>query len=148
MRTPRMYFHSRFSTSARVSALIIPRSATMQTDPIPNRLFNRSTMGTRLFTSAVLPGHSSVQSGLPLVQHHAHYHLLQVGTMIFGMPALADSLASFALEVDRRGIEKHDVQIGEQITAPRKQRLLNEVLVGAGSERRSAVLLVFRKHLS
>src|ERR1035441_3112647 len=25
MRTPRMYFHSRFSTSARVAALIIPR---------------------------------------------------------------------------------------------------------------------------
>src|SRR5450759_2073616 len=83
-----------------------------------------------------------------LVQHHAHYHLLQVGTMIFGVSTLADSLASCALEVDRRGIEKHDVQIGEQITAPRKQRLLNEVLVGAGSERRSAVLLVFRKHLS
>ncbi len=65
MRTPRMYFHSRFSTSARVSALIIPRSATIETDPIPNRLFNRSTMGTRLFTSAVLPGQSSLQSGLP-----------------------------------------------------------------------------------
>src|ERR1035441_7846866 len=48
MRTPRMYFHSRFSTSARVAALIIPRSATMQTEPIPNRFFNRSTMGTRL----------------------------------------------------------------------------------------------------
>src|ERR1019366_1996397 len=61
----RMYFHSRFSTSARVAALIIPRSATIETDPIPNRFFKRSTMGTRLFTSAVLPGHSSVQSGLP-----------------------------------------------------------------------------------
>src|ERR1017187_8942100 len=65
MRTPRMYCHPRSSTAARVAALIIPRSATMQTDPIPNRFFNRSTMGTRLFTSAVLPGHSSVQSGLP-----------------------------------------------------------------------------------
>src|ERR1035437_2700193 len=63
MRTPRMYFHSRFSTSARVAALIIPRSATMQTEPIPNRVFNRSTMGTRLFTSAVLPGQSSLQHG-------------------------------------------------------------------------------------
>src|ERR1035441_535512 len=52
MRTPRMYFHSRFPPSPRVAALIIPRSATMQTDPIPNRFFNRSTMGTRLFTSA------------------------------------------------------------------------------------------------
>src|ERR1035437_9052828 len=65
MRTPRMYCHPRSSTSARVAARIIHRSATRQTDPIPNRFFNRSTMGTRLFTSAVLPGHSSVQSGLP-----------------------------------------------------------------------------------
>src|ERR1019366_8323581 len=54
-----------------------------------------------------------------VVQHHAYYHLLQVGTMIFRVPVLAESLASFALEVDLRGIEKHDVQIGEQITAPR-----------------------------
>ncbi len=121
----------------------------MQTDPIPNRLFNRSTMGTRLFTSAVLPGQSSLQIGLPLlVQHHAHHHLLQVGTMIFRVPALADGLASFALEVDRRGVEEHDVQIGEQVATPREQRLLDEVLVGAGSERRGPVLLVFRKNLS
>src|ERR1017187_6514405 len=198
MRTPRMYFHSRFSTSARVSALIIPRSATMQTEPIPNRFFNRSTMGTRLFTSAVLPGHSSVQSGLPLwsstmptticfrseradsepllqpfhdgnqalhirriarpqfgaeriavvVQHHAYYHLLQVGTMVFGVAVLAESLASFALEVDRRRIEKHDVQIGEKLATPRAQRLFNEVLVGTGSERRGPVLLGFRKNFS
>ena len=54
------------ATSARVSALIIPRSATIHTEPIPNRLFNRSTMGTRLFTSAVLPGQSSLQIGSPL----------------------------------------------------------------------------------
>jgi hypothetical protein len=68
--------------------------------------------------------------------------------MIFRVPALADGLASFALEVDRRGVEKHDIQIGEQVTAPREQLLLNEVLVGAGSERRGPVLLVFRKNLS
>src|ERR1019366_5896755 len=72
----------------------------------------------------------------------------QVGTMVFGVAVLAESLASFALEVDRGGAEKHDVQIGEQITASREQRLLDEVLVGAGSERRGPVLLGFRKHLS
>ena len=64
--------------------------------------------------------------------------LVSLGTMIFGMPALADSLASFALEIDRRGIEEHDIQIGEQIPALSEQRLLNEILVGAGSERRGA----------
>jgi hypothetical protein len=37
----------------------------MHTEPIPNRLFNRSTMGTRLFTSAVLPGQSSLRIGSP-----------------------------------------------------------------------------------
>src|SRR5664279_941126 len=68
--------------------------------------------------------------------------------MIFRVPALADSLASFALEVDRRGVEKHDVQIGKQVAASREQRLLDEVLVGAGSERRGPVLLVFWKNLS
>src|ERR1035438_143165 len=75
MRTPRMYFHSRFSTSARVSALIIPRSATIPTDPIPNRLFNRSRMGTRLFTSAVVPG----QRG------HSKDHRPDLKQMVVGM---------------------------------------------------------------
>jgi hypothetical protein len=41
-----------------------------------------------------------------LVQHHADHHLLQVGTMIFGVAVLADGLASFALEVDRGGVEE------------------------------------------
>ena len=47
------------------------------------------------------------------VQHHTHHHLLQVGTMIFRMTARADGLAALALEVDRGGVEEHDVQIGE-----------------------------------
>jgi hypothetical protein len=68
--------------------------------------------------------------------------------MIFRVPALPESLASFALEIDRRGIEKHDVQIGKQIAAPREQRLLDKILVRAGSERRGPVLPVFRKLLS
>ncbi len=83
-----------------------------------------------------------------LVQHHAYHHLLQVGTMIFGVAALADGLASFALEVDRGGIEEHHVQIGEQVAPPREQRLLDEVLVRTGSERRGPILLIFRKDLS
>jgi len=54
----------------------------------------------------------------------------------------------FALEVERRGVEEHDVQIGEQVAALREQLLFDEVLVGTGSERRGPVLLVFGKHLS
>ena len=65
--------------------------------------------------------------------------------MIFRVPALANRLAAFAFEVDRGGVEEHDVQIGEQVAAAREQRLLDKILVGAGSERRGPVLLVFRK---
>jgi hypothetical protein len=82
------------------------------------------------------------------VQHHAHHHLLQVGAMILRVAALAEGRAAFAFEVDRGGVEEHDVQVGEQVAAPREQSLLNDVLVGAGSERGGPVLLVFRKFLS
>src|ERR1039457_7422697 len=61
---------------------------------------------------------------------------------------LADGLASLTLEVDRCGVEEHDVQIGEQVTTPSKQRFLDEVLVGAGSKWRGSVLLGTGKNLS
>src|SRR5665811_1854265 len=48
-----------------VSALIIPRSATMQTRPMEKRWRRRSTTGTKLPVSAVLPGHISVHTGRP-----------------------------------------------------------------------------------
>jgi hypothetical protein len=50
---------------AKVSALIMPRSATMQTRLIKKRRVSRSTIGTKLVTSAVLPGHISEQTGRP-----------------------------------------------------------------------------------
>src|SRR5450759_1055414 len=62
-RTPRMYRSPRASSSAMVSALIIPRSATMQTRPMEKRWRRRSTTGTKLPVSAVLPGHISVHTG-------------------------------------------------------------------------------------
>src|ERR1019366_1000979 len=83
-----------------------------------------------------------------VVQHHAHHHLPEVGTMILRVSALADGLASLALEVDRGGVEEHDVQLGEQVPAPGEQLLFDEVLVGAGSERRGAILLVFGEGLA
>ena len=51
---------------AIVSALIIPRSATIQKRLMPKRCLNLSTTGSKLFTSAVLPGHISQQIGRPL----------------------------------------------------------------------------------
>ena len=48
-----------------VSALIMPRSATTQTRPMAKRRRRRSITGTRLVTSAVLPGHISEHTGRP-----------------------------------------------------------------------------------
>src|ERR1019366_4500214 len=60
----------------------------------------------------------------------------------------ADGFASLTLEVDRCGVEEHDVQIGEQVTTPSKQCFLDEVLVGAGSKGCGSVLLGTGKNLS
>ncbi len=68
--------------------------------------------------------------------------------MIFQMSVRADGLASLTLEVDRCGVEKHDVQIGEKVTTPSKQFFLDQVLVGAGREWRGSVLLILGKNLS
>lgn len=83
----------------------------MQTDWIPKRVFSRSTTGTKLFTSAVFPGHSSLAHRIAvLVQHHAHNYLLEIGPVIFQMSALADSVATIAVKVNGSGVEEHQVQ--------------------------------------
>ena len=64
-RTPRMYSSWRCSRAAMVGALIMPRSATTHMRPTPKRARSRSTTGSRVVTSAVLPGHSSQHSGRP-----------------------------------------------------------------------------------
>ena len=68
--------------------------------------------------------------------------------MVLRVPALTDGLTSLALEVDRCGVEEYDVQIGEQFPTSREQFLFDEVLVGAGSERRGPVLLVLVEGLA
>jgi len=55
-RTPRMYWIFSASSAAMVSALIMPRSATMQASRIPKRSRKRLTTGNSGVTSAVLPG--------------------------------------------------------------------------------------------
>jgi len=55
----------RASSSPRVAALIMPRSATMPMRAIRNRVLSRSITGNRVVTSVVLPGHSSEQIGRP-----------------------------------------------------------------------------------
>jgi hypothetical protein len=44
------------SSPAMVAALIMPRSATTQARLMPNRVLRRSTTGSSVVTSAVLPG--------------------------------------------------------------------------------------------
>ena len=48
-----------------VSALIMPRSATMQTRPTAKRWRSRSITGMSVITSVVLPGHISEHTGRP-----------------------------------------------------------------------------------
>jgi len=57
---------ARASNPSIVAAEIMPRSATTQTRPMEKRWRRRSTTGSSVVTSAVLPGHISVQIGRPL----------------------------------------------------------------------------------
>ncbi|MBE0643389.1 MAG: hypothetical protein IH600_04865, partial [Bacteroidetes bacterium] len=103
------------SSAAIVASLIIPRSATMQMRPIPKRSLSHVATGISEATSAVLPGHISEQTGLPLiVEDHADDHLRGFGTMILRMIASADLLASGTIEVHRRRIEKHERHLAEE----------------------------------
>jgi hypothetical protein len=68
--------------------------------------------------------------------------------MVFGVTALTDGLAPLSVAVDRRSVEEHQIQLGEQIAALGEQSLFDEVLVGAGRKRRSATLPILRQHLS
>jgi hypothetical protein len=78
----------------------------MHTDPIPNRVFKRSHDGHQALVSRIARPEFTAERIAVLVQHHAHHHLLQVGTMIFRVPAPAEALAPRAFEVDRGGVEK------------------------------------------
>ncbi len=62
--------------------------------------------------------------------------------MVLAEAALADVLAAFALEVDRGGVEEHQLEVGEQVAAVGEQVLLDAVLGAAGGEGRLARLLV------
>jgi hypothetical protein len=65
-RAPRIYSSLRASSPSIVAAEIMPRSATTQTRPMEKRWRSRSITGSSVVTSAVLPGHISVQIGRPL----------------------------------------------------------------------------------
>jgi hypothetical protein len=43
--------------------------------------------------------------------------LVQVGPMIFAVPILAQFVAAFPFKVNRDGVEKDQLQLGEQVAA-------------------------------
>jgi len=62
------------------------------------------------------------------VQDRAHHHLLAVRAMVFAVSVLAQFRAPLPLEVDRRGVEEHQVQVTEQIAAAIEEGLLESIL--------------------
>ena len=64
--------------------------------------------------------------------------------MVLAEASLAEVLATLALEVDRRGVEEHQLEPGEQVPPVGEQALLDPVLGAAGGERRPVLLLVPR----
>ena len=97
-----------------VAAEIMPRSATTQTRPMEKRFRKRSTTGKSDVTSAVFPGHISVQIGQPVaVDDEAEDHLLQVGAIVLGVAVLAERLAALAVEGEAGGVHEYDGEVGE-----------------------------------
>src|SRR5689334_10196665 len=50
---------------------------------------------------------------------------------IIRVPMLAQALATGTLEVDRGGVEEHELDVGEQVAPAREQLLLDHVLARA-----------------
>jgi len=61
--------------------------------------------------------------------------------MIFGVPPLSDGLTTFSLEVERGGVEKHEIKIDKKTAAMVKHILLDHVFRTTGSKRGSVLLI-------
>jgi hypothetical protein len=82
------------------------------------------------------------------IQHRAHHQLLLGGPMIFAMPVLPERVAALAFEIDRGGVEKNDVQVGEQVAPPLKELLLDQVLGAARRELGRVVQVAVGQHFA
>jgi hypothetical protein len=124
-----------------VAAEIMPRSATTQTRPTEKRSRKRSTTGKSVVTSAVFPGHISVQIGLPSPSTtRPRIICLRSGIVI---AVLAQRLAAFAIEGEAGGVHEHGGEVGEEVAAAVEQLLLDQVLDAARRERPARLLLQF-----
>ena len=67
--------------------------------------------------------------------------------MIFAVAVLTDP-ASLTLEVDRGRVEKHKLQVGEQISPPREQPLFDDILGASRRKRRAPHLFPRRQFIT
>ena len=63
-------------------------------------------------------------------------------------PCSPKAFPALSLEVDRRGVEENQLEIGEEIAAVGEQIFLDSVLDTTGSERRLVLLLVLGQHFT
>src|SRR5512132_380967 len=148
-RTPRMYRSRRAASSATVSALIMPRSATTHTRAMAKRRRIRSITGISVVTlGGVARPHLRAHWPPIAIEQHGEDHLPQVRTMILAVAVLAQRLAAGALEVEAGGVHEHQVEPRQQIAPMREQPLLNHVLQAARGKRRAAILLLLRQFLA
>ena len=123
-----------------VGPLIMPRSATTQTRPMAKRVLSRSTIGRRALTSAVLPGHISVQTGRPSASITTPKTIcISSGRWSLEWPR-RPSTAPPAPTQGRR-VHEDDAELAEQIAPLRDHSLLDQVLHATWRERRGAGLL-------
>ena len=81
--------------------------------------------------------------GLPLVvDDRPDDHLLEIRAMIFAKAPLADGFPSGSFEVNRGGIEEHQIELGKKIPTMPENMLFNQVLVAARGEG-CGVFLIF-----
>jgi hypothetical protein len=81
--------------------------------------------------------------GPPLaVEHRPDDHLFEVRTVVLAMTAPAEGIPAFTFEVDGGRVEEDQLELGEQVTPPSEERLLDEVLGAAGCERCPVGLLL------
>src|SRR5205807_1916099 len=115
-RTPRIYKSRRASSSATVSALIMPRSATTHTRAMAKRSRSRSITGIQCrHVRGVARPHLRAYRPPIAIEQHGENHLPQVRTMILAVAALAQRLAAGALEVQAGGVHEHQVEPRQQI---------------------------------
>jgi hypothetical protein len=129
-----------------VSALIMPRSATHQAHPLDSETsaqpFGNRNQGLHVGGIA-RPQLAGDRTSLP-VEHRADHQLLEIRALILAVAALPHAGAAFTLEVDRCGVEEHQLQLAEQVPAPREQGLLDPILGTARTKRGRALLICHR----